>query len=429
MPVRCQLVFLHDRTDLASARQDLGTEALKQARKEIGAMRAVKMVFIALALARCGAEAAAGEAAVMPQSGRLYILTGAASLTAVVMTSQREKYEGELYLWRQEQHLGESGGFYQHVPLEGQVSVDSLSWSPDGKALVFCEHVSGAERLCYLRSPGMEVLEVFELARDGVHYKAWSPNSRYLAFVQRGEGGDRVRCFPENFRPLNLTMRLARPDLADDVFDLPAPKGRTIRDLRWAPDSSKLLGCAYVVEPEESGKEERASKPALFVTSPGFPGARSHKIVWSDDELKDFTLQAEWAAGGNLILFSLGRESGCGGPGPFYAVKPDGGSLRILWKPYEVMDFELSPDGQRALLWILETYHGGNHPEPNRMAAVNIATGTTKLLERGMIALAPHSISDGVEQSIEWGKNGRSVSLFVRLANRPGARRVTFALP
>jgi len=224
-------------------------------------------------------------------------------------------------------------------------------------------------------------------------------------------------------------MRLARRDLADDVFDLPAPTGRTISGLRWAPDSSKLLGSAYVAQPEGNGEEGRASKPALFVTSPGFPGPRSHKILWSDDKLEDFTLRAEWAAGGNLILFSLGRESGCGGPGPFYAVKPDGSSLRILWKPYEVMDFEVSPDGERALLWILETYHGGNHPVPNRMAGVNIASGTTKLFEQGMIALAPYSISDGVEQSTKWAENGRSVSLFVRVANRPGVSRVTFVLP
>jgi len=392
-------------------------------------MRAVKMLFIGLALARCGATAAVGEAAVMPQSGRLYILPGAAWLTAVVMTSQPEKYEGELYLWHQPQGLGESGGFYQHVPLEGQVSAGSLSWSPDGKALAFREHISGAERLCYLWSPGMQVLEVRELARDGVHYKAWSPDSRYVAFVQRGEGGDRVRCYPANFPPLTKRMRLARPDLAEDVFDLPAPKGRTITGLRWAPDSSKLLGCAYVVQPEENGEEGRASKPALFVTSPGFPGPRSYKIVWSDDKLEDFTPRPAWAAGGKLILFSLGRESGCGGPGPFYAVKPDGSSLRILWKPYEVMDFELSPDGERALLWILETYHGGNHPEPNRMAGVNVATGTTKLFEQGMIALAPHSISDGIEQSIKWAENGRSVSLFVRVADPPGVSRVTFVLP
>jgi len=392
-------------------------------------MRAVQMLFIGLALASCRVTAAVGEAAVMPESGRLYILPGAAWLTAVVMTSQPEKYEGELYLWHQEQRLGESGGFYQHVPLEGQVSVDSLSWSPDGKELVFRERISGADRFCYLWSPGMQVLEVRELAMDGVHCKAWSPDSRYLAFVQRGEGGDRVRGYPANFPPLTKKMRLARPDLADDVFDLPAPKGRTIRDLRWAPDSSKLLGCAYVVQPEENGEEGRASKPALFVTSPGVPGPRSHKIVWSDDRLEDFSLRAQWAAGCDLILFSLGRESGCGGPGPFYAVKPDGSSLRILWKPYEVMDFELSPDGEWALLWILETYHGGNHPVPNRMAAVNVATGTTKLFEQGMIALDPCSISDGIEQSIEWAENGRSVSLFVRVADPPGVSRVTFVLP
>ena len=392
-------------------------------------MRAVKMVFIALALARCGAAAAVGEAGVMPQSGRLYILPGAASWTAVVITSQAKEDEGELYLWDQKQRFGKSSGLYQRVPLEGKVSADSLSWSPDGKALAFREHMSGAERLCYLWSPGMQVLEVRELARDGVYWKAWSPDSRYLAFVQRGEGGDRVRCFPENFPPLTKKMGLARPDLAEDVFDLPAPRGCTITDLQWAPDSSKLLGNAYVVEAEESGEEGRASRPALFVTSLGFPGPRSHKTVWSDDRLEDFLPRAEWAAGGNLILFSLGRESGCGGPGPFYAVKPDGSSLRILWEPYEVMHFEVSPDGERALLWILETYHGANHPEPNRMAGVNIASGETKLLEREMIALAPRSISDGVGQSIKWAENGRSVSLFVRLANRPGARRVTFALP
>ena len=81
-----------------------------------------------------------------------------------------------------------------------------------------------------------------------------------------------------------------------------------------------------------------------------------------------------------------------------YVVKSDGSDLRKLWREYEVVHFVLSPSGRWALLWILDGGHKGDHPEPNRMAAVNVATGDTKLFEQGVVALEPNSVSNGFEK-------------------------------
>lgn len=127
----------------------------------------------------------------------------------------------------------------------------------------------------------------------------------------------------------------------------------------------------------------------------------------------------------------LNAVGGCGGPGPFYVMRPDGSNLRALWKNPEVMRFELSPDGKRALLWILEGGHKGNHPEPNRMAAVNIISVETKLFEKNMVALEPGCVADGkFTQSMQWAEDGSSVTLLVHsLPDRRDWRRVTLDLP
>lgn len=382
-------------------------------------MRTVGLILVALITLTGGGAAADSQAALGPDTGHLWIVPGT-EWAALVVTSADNRYKGELYLWHREPYFYE--GYYRHVPLEHPVCVHGISWSPDGNAIAFYEEVDGQYRLCYLRPAGT----VHKVAKHGVSCwgsKDWSPDSRYLAFVQHTESGDHVKCFPEH-----MAMKPALPDeWGGELFDLPAPERRAIYGLRWASDSSKLLAAAHVVQPGEEGDEPRASAPTLFLTH---PGGESPKIIWQDQELEDYAPRAEWAAGGDLVVFSLAYSRACGRPGPMYVMKPDGSGLRTLWQDYEVMDFVLSPDGRQALLWILEAYHHHNHPEPNRMAAVNIIEGTTKLFKKGMLALEPNARSDGVTQSIEWAKDGSSVSFLVTTSPHPREwHRVTLELP
>ena len=386
-------------------------------------MRFTSLAGLGLMVIAAVGAAAQNQVPVLPEKGHLWVVLGA-EWSAVVVTGIRERDKGDLYLWHREQEWQDFRGYFEHIPLDGLACVDGMSWSPNGRDLAFYEEVDGQVRFCHVRAQEGVARRI---ARKGVSYRAWSPNSRYLAFVQKTEGEYRLRCFPKDTA---LAPVFDETWEAYEVFDLPALENRTIAGLQWAPDSSRLLAVACVRQPRQQGFKDKILHPALFLT---WPGAEEPEIVWQDEQLEDHLPRAHWADGGKLIVFSLEHCTGgyTGVSGPLLGIRPNGTGLRVFWEEPEVKYFELSPDGQRVLLWLLP---GGQWPdgapEPKRMGAVNLIDGTTRLYEEDVVALEPLSRSGGVTQSIEWADDCSSVSLFVHgFPDVRDKRRITLDLP
>ncbi len=368
------------------------------------------------------------------EAGDLYVVPGK-EWSVVMMREFGEDGAGYLYVWRHRRPSHKLTGHFRHVPLEGPPGLSGMSWSPNGQAFAFCEE-TGADwdqyTLCYLRPAVGQPWqpEVRRLSKS-TGCTAWSPNSRYLAFVYHEEDESRVRCFPKTL-PVESALpgvESALPEEpAEEIFDLPVLEHHTIRELQWAPDSSKLLAVAYVrTHYDNRPIDPWLTAPALFLT---WPGAESAKLLWQDKSLEDYIPSPEWTPDGELIVFAVVECSMYDAAGPLYTIKPDGSDLRVLWKNPEVLGFELSPGGRHALLWLMEGPYDAT-PGATGMGAVNLVTGQQRIYEDVTGADAPYWIAEHFPPGIVWSEDGNSVSLPANTFEHlyPDWERVTFQLP
>ncbi len=341
------------------------------------------------------------------EEGDLYVVPGK-EWSVVMMREFGEDGAGYLYVWRHRRPSYKLTGHFRHVPLEGPPGLSGMSWSPNGQAFAFYEETGpdwDQYTLCHLRpAVGQPWQPEVRRLSNSAGCTAWSPNSRYLAFVYDEEDDSRVRCFPKTLAAESAFLE----EPAEEIFDLPVLEHHTIRELHWAPDSSKLLGVAYVQTHDgDRPGDHWVTAPALFLT---WPGADSAKVLWQDKSLKDYIPSPQWTPDGELIVFAVVECSMYDAAGPLYTIKPDGSELRALWKNPEVLGFELSPGGHHALLWLMEGPYDAS-PLATGMGAVNVVTGETKVYEKGMVSWAPEWLADEFPPGIVWAEDGSSVSL------------------
>lgn len=327
-------------------------------------------------------------------------------LLGEILTRERPNWgEGCVYLGidRVQEHPGEDGYGQAEQTFRQGLAVD-----PDNPVLQFAvgwailrQDKAGD---CFQKKPETLrcALEFFEKAADlapGFRQANVSAGYAYLHLAYLING-------PEGYQPES------RPFLEKSAFYL--ERMARSRNPGWGVHRD--LAHIY----DSLGQHERAAvhRLSMFV------------VQVRNGEGKVYFPRGQWVAGGKAFVFPLIIHSPAYDiPRSLYVIEADGRNLRTVWKG-NFTRFLVSPDGTRALLWVLDE-RWSDCPEPRRMAGVNLLTGRRKWFKDGMVALEPGAVTDGrYRQSIKWSKDARSVTLLVCLQpDRSNWRRETLTLP
>ncbi len=141
-------------------------------------------------------------------------------------------YKGILLTWENNTRISyiiDSGGARQ-VPIQN--TSGHISWSPNGKALVFVSSSNGSKSDIYLFTPnkGTQKLVINMLGIESL--PVWSPNHQWIVFLTNRDG------LPSLYR--------IRPDGSNLQFLTKIP---SIHSLIWSPDSRRI---AYEIYKPES---------------------------------------------------------------------------------------------------------------------------------------------------------------------------------
>jgi serine/threonine protein kinase len=292
--------------------------------------------------------------------------------------------------------LAQVGGFFAtteertnavRLPRLDQANV-LQSLSPDGSKAAFITFDNGQNLAIYdLASKQTKLLTNFDWTGNSTWFAVWSPDSRHVAYTQRGAGPDAV-----------TEVRVATLDGKSDlVFRNEANPGQDVAPAGWLPDGSALL--VVVV------RADATFAIGLVPTAGGpFTPLRSGKGTRGTPELPSLSPD------GRLIAFSEGAP----GMREIHVIGRDGRAQhRITDHPADDYRPLWSPDGNH--LAFLSNRHG--------------STGLWIVAIRdGDPAGEPLRASEAMQDVdlLGWTKSGLS---FARVARTSGRTQDIFLMP
>jgi serine/threonine protein kinase/Tol biopolymer transport system component len=257
--------------------------------------------------------------------------------------------------------LAQVGGFFAtteertnavRLPRLDQANV-LQSLSPDGSKAAFITFDNGQNLAIYdLASKQTKLLTHFDWTGNATWSAVWSPDSRHVAYTQRGAGPDAV-----------AEVRVATLDGTSDlVFRNEANPGQDVTPAGWLPDGSALL---VVV-----ARADATFAIGLVPTAGGpFTPLRSGKGTRGTPELPSLSPD------GRLIAFSEGvpgmREIhviGRDGRAQHRITDHPADDYRPLWSPDGNHLAFLSNRNGRTGLWIVAIRDGDPAGEPLRVS-------------------------------------------------------------
>jgi dipeptidyl aminopeptidase/acylaminoacyl peptidase len=238
-------------------------------------------------------------------------------------------------------------------------------WAPDGRALAFLS--DGVESSGNDEEPGNQIYllrgegtkpERLTSTKGGVGWFEWSPDSRLIAFVTRGqksgpdlkkesEGDDAFEV--DRNLPFNQLWVLSLAD--GSVVQLPQ-QGFEVKTFAWSPDESEFA--AFIVPTPILND---AFHPSLVVID-----RATGKVVRTLSKKAGLLPTLQWSPNGQFILFNElsqpPRNSICSWY--FATVPAAGGPVRPILgdRPFDVLDAQWSPDSTHVVAQIFANTQG-----------------------------------------------------------------------
>ena len=251
---------------------------------------------------------------------------------------------------------------------KGSISDISPAWSPDSKYLAFVSRGSdraAKPQLYVIAAQGGEARLVCEMP-NGATDVAWSPDGRRLAFLSlEGDAPaeDPLVLQPERGRHRRLwTVRVD-----NDTPEAVTPDGLSIWNYAWSPDGQQFA-VYFATGPEET--DWYRGQIGLVAAH----GGAVHRI----SQLTRQAFGLTWSPDGSRIAYVSGEWSDPdrGGGDVFIHMLADGQVRNLTpgidWSPFWCRWF---PDGQRLLC-------SGSDGLASRIAILDEATGAFTTLER-----------------------------------------------
>jgi len=238
-------------------------------------------------------------------------------------------------------------------------------WAPDGHSLAFLS--KGVQSSDNKEEPGNQIYllrgestkpERLTSTKGGVGWFEWSPNSKLIAFVTRGQNseadlkkeseGDDAFEVDRNL-PFSQLWVLSLAD--GSVLQVPQ-QGFEIKTLAWSPDESEFA--AFIVPTPILND---AFHPSLVVID-----RATGKVVRTLSKKAGLLPTLQWSPNGQFILFNELSQ-----PPPnsicswYFATVPSAGGpvLPILGdRPFDVLDAQWSPDSTHVVAQIFANTQG-----------------------------------------------------------------------
>lgn len=216
------------------------------------------------------------------------------------------------------------------VVATARFEIQSLSWAPGGKRLVYCDlDVNNPEGA----SPYPSVLRVVDVATrtqtritswgERACGPKWSPTGSWIAY----SAGDTT----------DLDIFAIKPDGTQGHVVFSDPESRQL-DVTWSP-SGRRLGFGSTV-PERHGDVDAAMK----LQTVRLDGTGLRTLTQPEDF---FDRMPQWSPDGKRLLF-FRQDAALFGEAQLAVVNPDGTDLQVL-VPAEMRDAVWSPDSTKIL--------------------------------------------------------------------------------
>lgn len=193
-------------------------------------------------------------------------------------------------------------------------TADSIAFSPDGQRLLFAERPRLIQRgiLWLANADGSNLIKVLDFT-DGrsVTLLSWSPDGKYISYLQSGQGGGLMIADANGANPRRLTDKYA------SGWGFPPPA--------WSPDSRYL---AFIAQEKMVDKV-----PDAYLEAGAFRYNNIHLIdlqtgqesrLVPDSQVGNF--YPAWSPDGSLITFVSNRT----GVPTLWVIGRDGTNLRPL---------------------------------------------------------------------------------------------------
>jgi len=249
----------------------------------------------------------------------------------------------------------------------GLINAGSPRWSPDGKTLAFLSDHARAGVQIYLLSAGEANAVQLTSAPGGVEDFEWSPDSKMIAFVARGQPTRDEQEKRTDAIEVDHDLRYSRlwiSNVSDRKAMQVTKQDFEIYELAWAPKSDEL---ALVVAP--TPKPEDSLNLSLIVVN-----RATGEVARTLNKLVNLTGALRWSPDGRLISFYEGP------PTKEYAswvsvVPAGGGPSRPLLKDYagSVLRLEWMLDSKHLMAQSVEGTH-------QVLLTLDVANGDTRKL-------------------------------------------------
>ena len=215
-------------------------------------------------------------------------------------------------------------------------SPDRISWTPDGRALVYSNRITNNDTDIYTVNPDGSGRHRLTANNVNDLDPAWSPDGRWIAFVRTlpvGRAGDS-----------NAELFLMRSD-GSGVRRLTHWPGEDFAPA-WSPDGSQIVFVR---------RTARRVDPLLSLYTIRMDGSHLTRMQTPDE----FYDSPSWSPNGRAIALTRGggEEVGVDSGGAVIVVRADGSGARVIDDPGDDADAypQWSPDG-RAISFVRETW-------------------------------------------------------------------------
>jgi len=187
-----------------------------------------------------------------------------------------------------------------------------MSWSPDGKYIVFAARAGKEDALNIIDVDRKKITRTFKFGLDGIFSPAWSPVANEIAFVGMKHQQSDIYIY-------NLDARELRR-VTDDIFSDLEPA--------WSPDGKDLL----FVSDRKENVEPKALRDAIDMVSFDYRTTDIYLVHKDGAGMRRITTSSQnerspvWSADGKYILYVSDKS----GIANIYYLNPETGEERAL---------------------------------------------------------------------------------------------------